>query len=258
MTSVKDDKVRKAVEDEIEAIRWMYCQDGEFFEEQISEGRQISLNLDINGKIWNLKFLLSEAYPDQPPRINVYNTEFSRKDLVELNKMTEEYGQSLSGSCMIIDIVSWFPDKLMEYKKLQTYQLKEICTEQMYYNTLLQVHHMRAKEKYIKNIRTWMRNFDLTGRILFYKKFIYIVLQGKDENTKKFLREYKTNNVDVDSKGQPCKERMTKTLSHTAIKDKRMENVFVEEFTQIEDMKSFFNDTGLQELWCEHVRKSIQ
>lgn len=177
-------KPESAIENEIEALRLMFCEDGEFIEEKYNDERKLIINIDVDGDKWNLNFLLSAKYPFESPKINVYNENFNRKDLADTIIKAEEYGQSLSGNYMILDIISWFHDELTKYTRAKTNKFEENCTEPMYYTTLIQVHHMRAKEKYVKLLETWMMNFDLTGRILFYKKAIYILVQGKDENIK--------------------------------------------------------------------------
>lgn len=61
------------------------------------------------------------------------------------------------------------------------------------WNVLLNLDHMRSKSKYIKTIQKWTQELDLQGRLIFYRKLIFILLQGEYSNikvSKKALQYY--------------------------------------------------------------------
>ena len=63
------------------------------------------------------------------------------------------------------------------------------------------------------NLSKWCKELKLFGRLIFYKKIICHIVQGSDLNLcQKFIQYSKTKNIDIDSKGKKCKERMLKIL----------------------------------------------
>jgi len=77
---------------------------------------------------------------------------------------------------------------------------------------LLMLDHMRDRQRYVRTIRKWAKNLDLTGRILFYRH-ILIILEGNDSNLKQYIQLQRTHKVDVNSKGEKCKERLMEVLA---------------------------------------------
>lgn len=73
--------------------------------------------------------------------------------------------------------------------------------------------HIRNKDKYLKLLQTWARELGVHGKILNVgKHHIYPVLLGPERTIAEFLRRWRTEKVDVDSRGRPCKERMIEVL----------------------------------------------
>ena len=48
--------------------------------------------------------------------------------------------------------------------------------------------------------------------LIFYKKYIIHIIQSSKDNCKQFIKYSKTQKIDVDSKGNKCKEKMMKIL----------------------------------------------
>ena len=81
------------------------------------------------------------------------------------------------------------------------------------YTCIIQLDHMRDKRKYIKIIERWSNDLHINGTIIFYGKTkIFLVLIGEEKNLNRFQQLLKTNNVDIDSRGRPCKEKLSKVL----------------------------------------------
>ena len=72
--------------------------------------------------------------------------------------------------------------------------------------------HMRSKAKYTRLMGEFTSSCQLRGHLLFYKKFILIFLRGERARILEWHRLMTTENVDVDSRGRPCKERMLKEV----------------------------------------------
>ena len=72
---------------------------------------------------------------------------------------------------------------------------------------------MRDKRNYIKTIEKWSKELEITGNIIFHGKLkVFLILLGSEDSLKSFHQQLKTQNVDIDSRGRPCKEKLSKVL----------------------------------------------
>ena len=71
---------------------------------------------------------------------------------------------------------------------------------------------MRSKSKYTKILKSWMVEFNINGFLVFYGRLILMIVEGQSESVRTYLVRHRTVNVDVDSSGQPCKERLMTCL----------------------------------------------
>jgi hypothetical protein len=86
-------------------------------------------------------------------------------------------------------------------------QRTELCV------SMIEIDHMRDKRHYIKTIERWNKVLNITGSVIFYGKLkIFLILFGCEKNLKDFQQQLKTHNIDVDSRGRPCKEKLSKVL----------------------------------------------
>jgi len=82
---------------------------------------------------------------------------------------------------------------------------------------LVHIDHMNDAVGYTKLLGKWNTQLGLCGR-LFYSMgggrcvSIVVVLQGSPEATREFLQRLRTQSVDVDRSGRPCKERQATVL----------------------------------------------
>ena len=78
---------------------------------------------------------------------------------------------------------------------------------------VVKLDHMRNEHKYFKLLNSWAKELDIHGKALNGGAHsIYVVLIGTNNTLSEFLRRWKTQNVDVDSKGKPCKEKLMRIL----------------------------------------------
>ncbi len=84
---------------------------------------------------------------------------------------------------------------------------------------VVKLDHMRSEDKYIKLLNSWARTLGIYGKLLKItsSQNIYVVLFGCREDLSEYIRRWKTYNVDVDSRGRPCKERMMHFLCREEI-----------------------------------------
>jgi hypothetical protein len=85
--------------------------------------------------------------------------------------------------------------------------------------TLVHFDHMNDHKGYSKLLSTWARQLRLGG-VLFLSlhctprpRNLFLVLDAKCEGTDEFLTRLRTQNVDVNMRGQPCKERMSQVVA---------------------------------------------
>ena len=84
--------------------------------------------------------------------------------------------------------------------------------------------HMRNEQKYLKFLNSWAKELTLYGKILHTGPHsIYVVIIGVNDSegasVSEFLKRWRTQNVDVDSQGRPCKERLLSVLCQQQLSD---------------------------------------
>ncbi len=81
---------------------------------------------------------------------------------------------------------------------------------------IARIDHMRKEHKYLKVLNSWARELTIGGRILNCgQSHIYTVLVGRNpSNMGEFMRRWRTQSVDVDARGRPCKEKLLNILCH--------------------------------------------
>lgn len=77
---------------------------------------------------------------------------------------------------------------------------------------LLRLDHMRDRARYLGTVRQWFGGLGLGGRVLFHGRRVLILLTGAESDLKRYLVLHRSGLVDVDSRGQPCRERMMDVL----------------------------------------------
>ena len=89
----------------------------------------------------------------------------------------------------------------------------ENCDFQDTFVSIIHLDHMRDKRNYIKTIEKWSKELEINGNIIFHgKQNVFLVLLGSEDSLKSFHQQLKTQNVDIDSRGRPCKEKLSKIL----------------------------------------------
>lgn len=135
--------------------------------------------------------------------------------------------------------------------------------------SLIEIDHMRDRRNYLKILTRWSKELALTGRVIFCNtsRRIFLLLTTSDvgvgvgcDALKDFLVRLRTSNIDVDSSGRPCKERLASVLMPPTKLDLG-ENPF-RDFSVSEipdeknrDLESFFSDHGLGEVFSRCLKK---
>lgn len=118
---------------------------------------------------------------------------------------------------------------------------------------LLMLDHMRSKVRYTHTILKWATGLALAGCLLFVGKFIFIVLQGHAANVKEYIKLQRSSNVDVDSRGKKCKERMMSVLHQGIFLGKGFKDFSVIECSNQQEVQEIFRRTELVPLYEDHI-----
>ena len=154
---------------------------------------------------------------------------------------------------------NFFPTQRATIKKKST--KAKVC------QTLTEIDHMRDRKNYLKVLAQWANDLSLQGTVIFCnstKRILLILASSDPVNGSNYFKEFhvklRTTNVDVDSAGRPCKERMATVLS-PSIKINR-KNVF-KEFSVVQipnkdaiDLETFFHQLSLEDVYKNYFKRS--
>ena len=182
-------------------------------------GRDFSEGNSPVSIVVEMTVVISDEYPQKLPEISLSCAEMSKKDLNSLRKNLLEFANDIrrsSSEPMIMELVLWLQENTKAFlcfdntSAASQYTNGSYCADKIM--ILLKIDHMRSKNRYIKTITRWINELNLTGRLFLLNAFIFLLLTGEASDVKEYLRKHKTCNVDVDSSGKPCKERMMNVL----------------------------------------------
>jgi len=118
--------------------------------------------------------------------------------------------------------------------------------------SLTEIDHMRDKKNYMKILTQWSDSLQVFGRIVFLsnlkRKILMILFSNCIKNLKTFHNHHRTQIVDVDSSGRPCKERQMKVLFPPAkvsaeikISDLQLIEIPCDSFKSLEEFLLYFD-----------------
>lgn len=84
-------------------------------------------------------------------------------------------------------------------------------------SVLLKIDHIRSTTRYFKFFGNVAERLGLSIRLFPLSAGIYVVVTGYESSVQEYLRLHKTEKVDVDCKGRPCKERLLKVVDKQSI-----------------------------------------
>lgn len=214
------------------------------------------------------------GYPDIPPKISLSTRDCNNEILIEMKEDVENHAQLLLGQPMLMNLIMkleefvsscMFSSKISCSSCVKTLQKsQEVGTvsdrateESACWTTVLQIDHMRSKSSYIKTLTQWTKELDLCGHLVFYDRLILLLLQGDLKDIKVFISHLRTVNVDVDSRGRSCKERMLKILAEPQLLSNprcpRFTTFSMVTLTSWKAVEELFHEHGLEKLYFDHV-----
>ncbi|XP_076812181.1 RWD domain-containing protein 3-like [Clavelina lepadiformis] len=238
------------VSDELKVLASIYCKDGEFLLDEESYGLgelSFTVNLEDVGKMISFSCQLNKDYPTSLPILHVSRPTLKRSEFESFRKDLTAFLEtnSLINQPMLTELIEWVRRHVANYETSShqlAAEMKQLPTASTH---LLQLDHMRSKSKYISLLRTWAKDLNLTGGVLFIHNMIFILLHGQKCYVKKFIMQLRTQKVDVDSSGRPCKERMLKVIGEFSGLPCSVSQFEVIHFQTDETFKLYFKKAGL-------------
>lgn len=261
--------------DEAESLEAIFSEEEEF--EWISKTPipvfRLNLKADthIKSSEFSLTIELGETYPDMNPSISISSKDLDRKSSDKLLTDIFAFSRNLTGTPMIFEIVTWTRENFANYLGSQQTIIGNDCrsdkkTEENYFISLYTLDHIRDRKKYAKSLKQMTKSTSVSGVLMILarsvstsKAKIVLLVEGNQENLKDYEKLHRTQNVDVDSYGRPCKERLLKKLCADLRpqKERRFTSEFeVVEMNRVDDMKEKFDKYNLIEIYEKYVEGS--
>lgn len=182
----------------------------------------------------DIKFKLSNEYPLKPPNIELTCEFISNEAVLKIIQDIEQFlnGESpisrpslfeaIEHSKALLENIS-MDDTVLSDKKIALHSApltnnEASCSSLSHYSgTLIIIDHMRNQSMYLKILKKWADRYDVLVKVVDYGLHnIYVQLLSNDErNIDVFMKQWKTQCVDVDSHGKPCKEHLLTVVSHS-------------------------------------------
>lgn len=210
------------IEEELEALKAIFCEEGEFnilsnIENGLFIGSETidtivdlqikrSSSTNPEGRKIKMAISISKQYPNEIPKISLSSIHFQNKEIARFRDDLLAYADTLSPGPMILDLTLWLQENAV--RVLEEKEEKAAPCEAINDLVVLKLDHMRNRTKYLKTLTSWTQDLDLKTVVIFLHKQILLVCEGLTANVREFLRRFKSCNIDVNSSGKPCKERM--------------------------------------------------
>ena len=156
---------------------------------------------------------------------------------------------------------------------LESYQLRNRETEKgtssstclPSHGILIRIDHMNDSAGYTGLLSSWAGSLALGGDLLLRVSpgskratDIALVLQGSEENIKTFLKRLRTEYVDVNSRGQKCKERQFDVLCSFDPNDSPnstgLVSLSVHSYSETQELHDQLEKLNVLGHWLEHVK----
>lgn len=193
-------------EEEIIVLESLFCIGGEF--------NRLSNNI-IRIRFHDncfITFELEEDYPSSKPYLSVSLELLTRSQNEMFKNKTNEFTEDLVGvEQQMLAIIDFAKDL---YDNFKNEDRKEAVVQDVEEELLIvKIDHMRSSGPYIRTLEAWSSQLGLvTILITSGDQGIVLLSQGDKCQITKLLLNWKTTNIDVDSRGKPCKERMIQIL----------------------------------------------
>ena len=228
-----DEDSYEAIVEEMEVLKAVFCNPDEFaaISWPSTESRgpaSFKINLACNTAeeeavasssvrfTVEMNVILPLQYPDVLPNVSLSCTNISKANLQTLRYELYEYAAGLPAQPKIMELAMWLQQRASCYYRAPTCPKKnnQKGDDSPCSLVLLRLDHMRNRTRYVKLLCSWAKELNVKGSLFFARHLILVLLAGTQPAVKEYVRRHKSCNVDVDSHGKPCKERMITVLTH--------------------------------------------
>lgn len=242
--------------EEVGAIQAIYCGENEFFlsskgDSSVTFSVTTSPSNDTSLKI-TVTFVLLDSYPGKSPSISVQSQYLSRQECDNIKTFLAREAETYCGSPMIMSLLTALQEKEDVSRQVVSVTTSKPKDEEEIITCVLQLDHMRNKSQYTKTIKRWCEELEITGRLLFCQRWIFIILQSHEINIKTYIQRNKHQCVDVDSSGHPCKERLLSTLYH-GYQEKLAFSSFEVVSLDLHDLKNYLTQYNLSRVYLNYI-----
>eukprot|EP00730_Choanoeca_flexa_P013964 TRINITY_DN5922_c0_g1_i1.p1 TRINITY_DN5922_c0_g1~~TRINITY_DN5922_c0_g1_i1.p1 ORF type:complete len:254 (+),score=16.94 TRINITY_DN5922_c0_g1_i1:88-849(+) len=126
-------------------------------------------------------------------------------------------------TAVVMALMTWLSERVVETSTASEAGSQDEASNALSlpsnHGMLIHLDHMRDAKRYTQRIRDAVLTHDLAGRLLIQGRWIFIFLSGSRDGCHGFLQWLRTAKVDVNSKGQPCKERMATVLYDDVVEE---------------------------------------
>ena len=229
-------------EEEIIVLDSLFCIGGEF--NRLSNNI-IKIRFHENCFI---TFELGEGYPATDPSISVCLELLTRSQNEMFTDKIKEFTKDLvEVEQKMLAIIDFSKDL---YENFKDEDRKEAVAQDVEEELLIvKIDHMRSSGSYIRTLEAWSSQLGLvTLLITSGDRGIVLLSQGDKRQLTKLLLNWKTTNIDVDSRGKPCKERMIQILHRERIEDEELKSICEESFSTVncKTLSEYFKDSNLE------------
>lgn len=244
-----------AVNDEIELISAMY-QSKEFqLEESSSGNKKLVLNI-LGEKKHKLLFScsISNQYPDQIPMVCILEPQLTKKDMKCLQSHLHSYlqQQNCIGQPMLLCLFDWVKEHIHDYYKFDKIEIGFTDDD---YTYIVKLDHIRSRSRYIKYLKGFSKEFSVVCLLAFIQRNTFLLLRGADVSVKQFLLQQKSQKVDIDSSGQPCKEKMLTTLGKidSSNVEKLSSHFIIADHLDFNKFKEYLDTIGYNDIFKMYI-----
>ncbi|XP_062612567.1 RWD domain-containing protein 3-like [Saccostrea cucullata] len=263
--------------EELEVVQSIYCRQGECVINDTAGSPELVVRLQGEGVVTptvTVRMQFPSLYPGQPPTISCQCEDRSLSR--ELMTCLTDLSARLEGSPMITDLLNQAQEMINHRVSVEAqttdHSLDEIGSQKTpapseavgggsgindqgegTVTAVLMLDHMRSKTRYIQTIQKWVSSLSIQGCLVFVGKLIFLVLQGRSADIKEYIKLQRSSNVDVDSPGRKCKERMMSVLSQGVIEGKGFQDFKVTECHSQTEVEEIFQQTELMPLYRDHI-----
>ena len=185
---------------------------------------------------------LDQDYPRSCPQISVSAQLLTRKQNQVFVEELRDFTKNLEDESKILTVVEFAKEKYNTFKIEHKKEFEIVETENEF--LVVKIDHMRNSSNYLKTLEDWTEQFDLTGAVVISKEEgIIFMLEGDKYGVSKFLQSWKSVNIDVDSRGRPCKEKMLQILHRKKTENLLLFPIFKEKFSfiKVDKLSEYFN-----------------